>query len=144
MRKFKQGIFKPTFPEKYVGDINNIIYRSSWELKFLKWADNNPNVLKYASEELVVPYISPVDHRQHRYFVDFMIMVKTKDSVIKKYAIEIKPEVQTKAPLPTRNKKRLLLETQTYAVNMAKWNAAESYCKKIGLDFIVLTEKQLF
>ena len=140
--KYKQGKFKPTHPEKYIGDANNIIFRQGWELKVLKWADNNPQVLKYAQEELIIPYISPVDSKQHRYFVDFLIMVKTRTGEIKKYAVEVKPEAQTMPP-KTRNKKRLITETMTYAVNQAKWKAADEFCKKKDISFIVLTEKHL-
>lgn len=142
MAKYKQGIFKPTNPGKYAGNVDNIIYRSQWELKMLKWADTHPDVLKYSSEELIIPYISPVDQKQHRYFVDFLIMVKTRSGEIKKYAVEVKPEAQT-VPPKTRNKKRLVTETMTYAVNQAKWKAAEQFCKSKGIDFIVLTEKHL-
>lgn len=108
----------------------------------LKWADTHPDVLKYSSEELIIPYISPVDQKQHRYFVDFLIMVKTRSGEIKKYAVEVKPEAQT-VPPKTRNKKRLVTETMTYAVNQAKWKAADQFCKSKGIDFIVLTEKHL-
>lgn len=141
-RNYKQGRFTPRHPEKYVGDASNIIYRSSWELKMMKWADMNPDVLKYASEELIIPYVSPVDSRQHRYFVDFLIMVRTRSGEIKKYAVEIKPAAQT-VPPTTKNKKRLLEETMTYAVNQAKWAAADAFCKKKDMEFIVLTEKHL-
>lgn len=132
----------PKNKEKYVGDIDNIISRSSWETKFLVWCDSNPNVIRYASEEVVVPYISPVDGKQHRYFVDFLVMVKTRTGDIRKYAVEIKPEAQT-IPPKTRNKKRLLTETATYAVNQAKWKAADLYFTSKGVAFIVLTEKHL-
>ena len=132
----------PKNKEKYVGDIDNIISRSSWETKFLVWCDSNPNVIRYASEEVVVPYISPVDGKQHRYFVDFLVMVKTRTGDIRKYAVEIKPEAQTMPP-KTRNKKRLLTETATYAVNQAKWKAADLYFTSKGVAFIVLTEKHL-
>jgi len=142
MAKYKQGRFTPKHPEKYVGDVSNIIYRSGWELKLLKWADVTPGVLKYASEELIVPYISPVDGKQHRYFVDFLIMVKTRSGEIKKYAVEVKPSAQT-VPPTTKNKKRLIQESMTYAVNQAKWKAADAFCKTKGIEFIVLTEEHL-
>lgn len=106
------------------------------------WADNNPNVLKWNSEEMIVNYISPIDNRQHRYFVDFVIMVKTRNNEIKKYVVEIKPSAQTEKP-KTKNKKRLLEESMTYAVNQAKWEAAHAFCQKRGMEFIVLTEKHL-
>lgn len=133
----------PKNPQKYIGNVDNIVSRSSWETKFLNWCDNNPGVLKYNSEEMIIGYISPKDNKPHRYFVDFVIMVQTRSGEIKKYAVEIKPEAQTIPPKPKRNKKRLLEEQITYAVNQAKWEAADKFCKKIGIEFIVLTEKHL-
>lgn len=130
-------------PEKYIGDVNNVIVRSSWERKFCIWADMNRNVLKWASEETVVPYISPVDNRPHRYFVDFMIQVRNKFGEMKTYAIEIKPSSQTLPPTGKRNTKRLLEEHATYAVNQAKWEAADAFFKRKGIEFLVLTEKEL-
>lgn len=143
-RNYHQGKFTPKNPEKYVGDVTNIIYRSSWELKFIKWCDSNPAVIKYASEELVIPYLSPVDQKIHRYFVDFVIMVKTRSGDIKKYAVEIKPEAQTIPPKQRKQTKKYLTEMSTYMVNQAKWKAADEFCKTKGLEFIVLTEKHLF
>jgi hypothetical protein len=143
-RKYIQGYFKPKFPEKYVGDVNNIFFRSSWELKFLNWCDNNPSVLRYANEELVIPYVSPVDGKPHRYFVDFVIMVKTRKDEIKKYAVEIKPHAQTEPPKQKRKTKKYLQEMMTYAVNTAKWESADAFCKRNSMEFLVLTERHLF
>ena len=72
-RQYKQGLFYPKNTEKYKGDFSNIVYRSSWELKFMHWADESKNVLEWSSEELVIPYLSPLDNKMHRYFVDFKI-----------------------------------------------------------------------
>jgi hypothetical protein len=144
MRQYKTGIFKPVNREKYVGDSTNIVYRSSWEFKFMKWADSNPMVLKWASEELVVPYISPIDHKPHRYFVDFVVMVKNRKNEIKKYAVEVKPDAQTMPPKQRKKTQKYLTELTTYAVNQAKWEAADKFCRDKGLEFIVLTEKHLF
>jgi ABC-type phosphate transport system substrate-binding protein len=84
-----RGIYNPINPQKYVGDITKIVYRSSYELRFMKWCDLNHNVLQWGSEEVVVPYISPVDNKTHRYFVDFFIKVKNREGMIKKYLIVI-------------------------------------------------------
>lgn len=119
-----------------MGDINNIIYRSSWELKFLNWCDSNQHVVKFSSEEVVIPYVSPVDNRPHRYFVDFKIVLSTG----KTYLIEIKPACQTVPPTGTKKTKRLLQETATFLVNQAKWDAAEKFAKVRGWEFKVLTE----
>ena len=122
-----------------MGDPDNIIYRSSWELKFLNWCDANSNVLKFSSEETIIPYVSPVDGRPHRYFVDFKIILSTG----KTYLIEIKPAAQTVPPTGTRKTKRLLQETATFLVNQAKWEAAERFAKVRGWEFKVLTEYDL-
>jgi TnsA endonuclease N terminal len=143
-RNYKQGLYIPKNPEKYVGDKNNIFYRSGWELKFMKWADANPSVLHWNNEELVVPYISPEDNCKHRYFVDFVVMVKTKNGEIKKYAVEIKPESQTLPPSNRKKTKKYLAEVKTYLINTAKWKAAHNFCEKNGLEFVILTEKHLF
>jgi hypothetical protein len=142
--KFYQGKFRPSNPGKYRGDVNNIIYRSSWELKFLLYADRNPNIIEYSSEEIVIPYLSPVDKRWHRYFPDFLIKVKTKDGQIKSILIEVKPHKQTKPPEKgKRVTKRYITEIATWGVNEAKWKAAEEYCKDRKWEFKILTEKEL-
>lgn len=143
MAKYKQGKYKLKNPDKYIGDRENVVYRSSWEQKFMIWADKNPNVINWNSEETIFPYISPIDGKQHRYFLDFMILVRTRSGELKKYAVEVKPEAQTVPPKQTRNKKRYITECMTYAVNQAKWEAADNICKQNGITFIVLTEKHL-
>jgi hypothetical protein len=143
MPKYHQGLYLCKNPEKYVGDVAKIVYRSSWERKFMIYADTNPQVLKWGSEELVIPYMSPVDNRVHRYFPDFIMMVQTNAGLIKKYLVEVKPEAQTLPPVAKRNTKRLYEETKTYAVNTAKWRAAEEFCTKHDLTFMVITEKHL-
>lgn len=142
--KYQQGRYTPKNPEKYVGNVGNIIFRSSWERKFLLWCDSNPNVLKYASEELIIPYYSPVDQKMHRYFVDFVIMVRTRTGEVKKYAVEIKPSSQCSPPKQRKQTKKYLTELATYTVNQAKWEAADKFCKSRGMEFLVLTEQHLF
>lgn len=139
-RAYKQGRFIPLNPKKYMGDATNIIYRSSWELKFLKKLDSSSNVLGYVSEEVVIPYLSPVDLKMHRYFVDILVVSKSKVVTL----IEIKPWAQTQPPKTgSRKKSTVINETMTYAVNCAKWEAAEAYCKKKGWIFKIVTEKDL-
>lgn len=139
-RKYKQGRFIPMNPHKYMGDSTNIVYRSSWELKFLKKLDSSSNVLGYVSEEVVIPYLSPVDLKMHRYFVDILVVSKSKVVTL----IEIKPWAQTQPPKTgSRKKSTVINETMTYAVNCAKWEAAEAYCKKKGWIFKIVTEKDL-
>ncbi len=138
-----KGWFRPKNPKKYKGDATNVVYRSNWELRVMKHFDEDPNVLWWASEELVIPYRSPVDQRMHRYFPDFIAHVKQKTGKEKTIVIEIKPEKQTKKPIQKRQTKRFLEEAATYAINQEKWRAADIFCQKEGWDFMVLTEKDL-
>ena len=141
---FYKGKYKPKNPAKYAGDPTNIIYRSSWELKFMVWADTKPNIIKWRSEETVIPYISPIDNKIHRYFVDFQVQVKGKDGSLKTYLIEIKPEAQTRPPtVQKRVTKKYLNEVVTWGKNEAKWKAANEYAKDRGWKFLILTEKDL-
>lgn len=143
--KYNQGRFHPQNPEKYKGDVKNIIYRSSWELKFMQWCDRNPSVIEYASEEFCIPYVSPIDGKVHRYFPDFIIKIKEQSGAIKKYIIEVKPKRQTTPPVQTSKKrnKTFLNEVKTYVVNEAKWKAAEEWCKDRLLEFKIITEQEL-
>lgn len=139
-----KGRYRPSKPQKYKGDPTNIIYRSSWELKFMKWCDLNENVLEYGSEEFFIPYISPVDNRVHRYFPDFIIKVKEQTGETKTYVIEVKPKRQTREPKkPSRTTKRYLNEVKTYAINQAKWKYADEWCKDRKIEFKVITEDHL-
>ena len=143
--KYNQGYFRPQNPQKYIGNPNNIVYRSSWELRFMRWCDRNENIIEYGSEEFFIPYISPVDNRVHRYYPDFIIKVKESTGKIKTYVIEVKPARQTVPPKKkSRITKSFLYEAQTYAVNQAKWKAAEEWCADRLLEFKVITEKELF
>ena len=141
--KTKQGRFKPRNPGKYKGDPSNIIYRSSWEKKFMLWCDCNLNVLEWGSEEIVIPYRSPLDRRVHRYFPDFYVKSRDKNGSTVKRLIEVKPYAQTKAPKPGRKTKKLLTEIATWGVNQAKWKAAKEYCKDRRWEFVILTENEL-
>lgn len=139
--KYYQGKYTPKNPSKYKGDPTNVIYRSSWELKFMVWCDNHSQVVEWASEETVIPYICPTDNRPHRYFVDFKIRVKEKDGSLQTYLVEIKPDKQTRPPIPPKRKtKAFITEVMTWGKNEAKWKAAEQYCKDRNYKFIILTE----
>jgi hypothetical protein len=138
------GKYRPLNRKKYKGDPTNIIYRSLWELKFMKYCDSNENVLEWGSEEIVIPYISPIDNRVHRYFPDFYVRVRSKTGRIEKLIIEIKPLKQTAPPKKqSRRTKKYITEVTTYAVNEAKWAAAKEYCKDRQWQFKILTEKEL-
>lgn len=138
-----KGKFTPQNPQKYNGNPDNIIYRSSWELRCMKWFDDNPNIIWWSSEELAIPYYSPVDKRMHRYFPDFIIKVKRKDDTIMTYVVEVKPEAQTKKPTQKRKTKQFIKESITYVVNQMKWKAADEFCHAHGWQFKIVTEKDL-
>ena len=141
-----QGKFKPRNPSKYRGNVKNIVYRSSWELKFFIKCDTNPNILKWASEEpfMVIPYYSEVDGKNRRYFPDVWVKTKTKSGSIVETLIEIKPFKETIEPVKRGKKKtQYLREVKTYIVNKNKWDAAEKVCKKKGWNFKKMTENEL-
>lgn len=144
MGESNKSIYRPSFPKKYKGDPNNIICRSSWERKFCRWCDLNESILEWGSEEFFIPYISPVDNRVHRYFPDFIVKVKESSGQIKTYIIEVKPKKQTFPPkTPKRQTKSYLYECKTYAVNQAKWKAAEEFCADRKIEFKIITEEEL-
>ena len=139
-----QGKYRVKNPSKYRGDINDVVYRSSWELKFMNWCDTTPAVLEWGSEIAVIPYVSPVDKKVHRYFVDFYMKVKDKNGVIDKFLVEIKPKKFTLEPVkPKRVTKQFLEEVYTYGVNQAKWKAAREFCEDRRWKFVVITEDEL-
>ena len=138
------GFFRPKNPNKYVGDASNIVYRSSWEVKVMDWLDRNPDIISWASEELIVPYISPVDGKRHRYFPDFIVKIKTKEGKLKTLMIEVKPKKQTKPPeVKKRVTKQYINEVTTWGVNQAKWKAADEFCLDRGWEFMIITEDHL-
>jgi hypothetical protein len=142
---YKQGFFKPRFPEKYIGDVSNIVYRSGWERRVMQYLDENTNIAKWSSEEIVIPYISPIDNRPHRYFVDFYVEAKARDGSTKKMILEVKPAAQTAPPEASKRRtKRYISEVMTYGVNQAKWNAAVDFCIDKGWEFKIITENELF
>jgi hypothetical protein len=141
---FKQGIFKPANAAKYLGS-SYPMYRSGWELKFFRWADLNENIICWGSENIIVPYINPLDGKVHRYFVDNFVVFKDNKGDKKKFLIEIKPSKQVAKPEPSSRKKKstILHEQTTWITNQAKWEAAKKWADKKGYSFIILTEKEL-
>jgi len=139
-----KGRYRVLNPSKYKGNLSEIVYRSSWELKFMRWCDRNASVLEWGSETVVIPYKSPVDNKPHRYFVDFYVKIKNKENKITKYLVEIKPEKFTKPPeIPKRQTKKFIQEVFQYGTNQAKWKAANEFCQDRGMKFLVLTENDL-
>lgn len=143
--KYYQGKFKPRNPKKYKGNPTNIFYRSSWELKFMNYCDLNQDIIQWQSEEVIIPYKSPLDNKYHRYFVDFYMKVKQPDGTIKEYLVEIKPKKQTQQPNlnPKKRTKYWISEVTTWGKNQAKWDAAREYCADRNWEFLILTEEHL-
>ncbi len=142
-----RGKYKPVHPDKYQGDPTKITYRSLWERKCMKVFDSNPNVIMWSSEEISVPYVSPVDGKRHKYYPDFLIELKNNEGKIQTLLIEVKPDKQTtepKKPKSGRVTQRYITEVKRYAVNAAKWDAAKSVCENYGWQFRILTEKDIF
>ncbi len=137
----QQGFFRPRNVKKYVGDPRQIVFRSSWELTVMKRLDRDPQVKAWASEEVVVPYESPIDGWRHRYFVDFYVEMKDGRQLL----VEVKPFAQTMPPKkPKYKNKRFVAEALEYCKNRAKWAAAEAYAASRGWEFQILTEKEIF
>ena len=138
-----KGRFKPKHYKKYKGDPTKVIYRSMWELRFMKYCDKTPNILEWSSEEVIIPYRG-LDRRVHRYFPDFWIKYKNAKGQIVKEIIEVKPKAQTKKPTKKcKHYGKYLREARTYAINRAKWEAAEEYCLDRGYKFRIITEDHL-
>ena len=144
--KFKQGYFKPNNPEKYIGS-EIPIFRSGIELKFFKFLDGNPNVQKWNSEGITVPYYDKVRSKWRTYYVDNYVEI-LEGKILKKYLIEIKSLKETKKPEAKKGKKKttLLYEQTTYDTNICKWSFASEFCKKHKLEFLLLgySEKEGF
>ena len=147
MMPTQKGLYKPKFPEKYKGNPCNIVFRSSWEYKLMKYFDLSGNIVQWQSEELWIPYRSPIDRKVHRYFPDFLICVVDKNGNKTTKIIEFKPKKQTIPPKlksnGTKPTKRYLTEVMTYGINSAKWNAAKDYCSDRKWEFLIFTEKEL-
>lgn len=139
MKSYK-GKFKPKNPQKYQGDSNNIVYRSSWECRVMDWLDKRPDVVSWSSEEMCIPYVSPVDGRRHRYFPDFIVKVRKSNNEIQTMMIEVKPEKQSRPPQKkSRVTKQYIQEVVTWGVNQAKWKSAIEYCRDRKWQFLVMT-----
>ena len=140
MAKSYRGLYRPTNPKKYVGNTKQIVYRSLLERRFMRYCDLNTDILYWASEELAVRYYSPLDKKYHRYFPDFIVKTVNND----KYMIEIKPSRQAVKPKPPKKKtKSYMRESFEYIKNQAKWQAAKAYCEDKGMQFKIITEKDL-
>lgn len=138
--KTLKGRYQVKNPKKYRGDPTRVFYRSSWELKFFNYCDRHPDIIEWSSEEIVIPYVSPIDGKWHRYFPDVWVRTTNK----KTYLIEIKPYKQTQEPKKrSRVTKQYLNEVKTYGVNINKWKAAQEYCDDRNWEFKLITENEL-
>jgi hypothetical protein len=138
------GRFSPKNPNKYLGDPTKVFYRSLWERRVMKHLDESPSVIAWSSEEIVIPYLSPVDNRWHRYFPDFFVKVTNKQGVAESMILEVKPKSQSKPPVKkSKITRRYINEVMTWGVNEAKWKAATEYCKDRQWEFKVITEEHL-
>jgi hypothetical protein len=144
-RKTYKGKFVPKNSKKYKGDPTNIIFRSLWERRVMVWLDENENILEWSSEEIAIPYRSPLDGRIHRYFPDFLVKAKISDGSTKTMILEVKPNNQTKEPKKqTRKTKKYITEVTTWLVNKQKWLMAEEYCADRQWEFKIITEDHIF
>lgn len=147
--EYKSGKFEPSNPQKYIGDIHNIIYRSSWEYRFCVYCDTNESILRWSSEPIVIKYVNPLDKKEHDYNVDFYIRVQSI-SEIQEWIIEIKPEKQTKKPIfegsnaTLQKLKSYNRNMQIWITNQAKFKAAKHWAEKRGFRFGVVGENFLF
>lgn len=146
-KRYKQGYYYPKNKEKYVGKVPYAIYRSGLELNYFRILDSNPNVIKWGSEEIVIPYFwGENENRQkwHKYYIDLFAIFKFGDK-IKKWFIELKPHKHTQEPSYSKRKKEstYLYECQMYSQNMAKWKYAKEFAEKNDFEFHILTEKDL-
>jgi hypothetical protein len=146
--KFRQGYYTLNNPDKYIGDPTKIIYRSSWEYKFCRYCDDSTNVLKWSSEPFPIKYMSPIDGKEHDYYIDFY-MRGIKDGQEIDYLVEVKPQESLKKPvfegIQTMQKlKNFNYAAKTFIINTAKFSAAKAYAESIGYKFIIVTEDFLF
>lgn len=147
--KYSKGRYKPENREKYKGDINNIVYRSSWELKYMRYLDTDNQIARWASEPFPIKYFLEADNSWHSYWFDFWVQMKDGSE----YIIEVKPHKETKPPRKTkrnldylaerRRKYRETLRWSTYNKNQAKWAYAEAFCMQNNITFAIVTEREL-
>ena len=143
---WRQNYYQLNNPDKYLGDPNNVFYRSSWELSFFKFCDNNPNVIAWASEEIAIPYMKPTPSggfKPARYFPDIYMEYQTTSGEVIKEIVEIKPLKQTKKSRAKKERVKMQ-ENAVYVLNQIKWEAAKKWCDERGIKFSVKTEKSIY
>ena len=139
-----QNFYHPVNPDKYIGDLSEIVYRSSWERHLFQFCDSSSNIVKWSSEPFAIKYWDESTMKTRRYFPDAYMEVLQPDGTTKKYLVEVKPYKQTLPPKEGRKKTRTYInECNTYAKNQSKWKFAEDFCRNNGMEFIIITEKNL-
>ena len=138
MSKFAQGVYKVQNANKYVGK-KEPRYRSGWEHAFMRFCDNNDNIVQWASEAIQIPYRHPLTGKNTIYVPDFFIVYRTKDNQTRAEVVEIKPKKQSVLESKANARDRAIV-----AVNYAKWDAATKWCRRQGLMFRVITEDDIF
>jgi len=138
MSKFQQGIYTVMNQRKYAGK-GAPKYRSGWELAFMRFCDNNDHIITWSSESLAIPYRNPMTGKPTRYIPDFLIQYRNKNNQVVTELIEIKPKKQSILESKASNRDRMVV-----AINYAKWDAAQKWCKRNGLTFRVVTEEDIF
>jgi hypothetical protein len=139
------GRFTPRNPQKYKGDVNNIVWRSLWERAVMVKLDEWAEVVEWASEELIIPYRFKLDNKMHRYFPDFCVLVKKPDGTELRLVLEVKPKARVLEPKkPKRVTKRFVGEVIEWERNQAKWEAARAYCADRKWEFQIITEDNIF
>lgn len=147
--RIRQGYFKPVNLSKYLGDPTKIVFRSSWEFKFLKWLDASPTVVAYSSEPIGINYYNPLDKRGHLYYVDFFMITKDANGNEQRFLIEVKPDKYTKPPTPpdrmtSKQTANYVYAAKQYIINQAKFQAAKDFANQRGMKFGIITENFLF
>lgn len=139
-----KGKFLPKNPKKYKGDPTNVIYRSLWELRVMKYLDDNPAIIEWSSEEIAIPYLCPTDNKWHRYYPDFVVKARKNDGTVQTMILEVKPKKETMEPKVSKKKTRkYITEVMTWGKNQAKWAAASEYCADRNWQFKLITEDHL-
>ena len=150
-----KGRYKLIFPEKYIGN-RPPNYKSKWEKKVFYALDVNPNVIKWGYECIEIYYHHPVYNKHTVYYPDIFCHIKNDNGKIQQILVEIKPAKMCVIPKPvTLPKNKTLKAMQTYkkslqrhksasiefAINSAKWEAAQKWCIRHNVKWIVSNEK---
>lgn len=138
MAKYASGKYTIKNPEKYMGK-RAPTYRSSWEFTFCTFCDNNPAVVQWSSESITIPYYNPVSGKNTVYVPDFLVVYRDKNEKQHTELVEIKPSKEA-----TMEGAKSYRDKLSVAVNMAKWAAADNWCKANGIRFRVITEYDIF